>query len=176
MYQEAFRIPMIVRWPARAKAGTVSDAFVYNMDIVPTILDALGQPDASLDGKSFLAVLDGRELPAPRDAIFLEFHGIRYLYSQRALVTRDGCKYIFNAGDFDEFYDLNDDPSELKNRIEDPSYQDKVARVREQLKRTAARVRDPIADDIAKMFGDWENLSGQFEAAGMIHGSIQKKP
>lgn len=174
MYQEAFRIPMIVRWPARTKGGSVCDELVYNMDIFPTILDALGQADPTLDGRSFLAVLEGRPLPAPRDAIYLEFHGIRYLYSQRALVTRDGYKYIFNAGDFDEFYDLNTDPGELSNRIADPAYRETVARLRERIKRAAAWSRDPIADDIAKMFGDWENLSGQFEAAGMIHG--QGKP
>jgi uncharacterized sulfatase len=143
------------------------------MDIFPTILDALGQPDDTLDGKSFLPVLDGKPA-ANRDAIYLEFHGIRYLYSQRALVTRDGFKYIFNAGDFDEFYDLNKDPGELTNRIDAPEYRDTVARLRERIKRAAAETRDPIQDDIAKMFGDWENLSGQFEASGMIHGQGKK--
>lgn len=174
MYQEAYRIPMIVRWPDRCKKPAVSDELVYNMDIFPTILDAIGQPDPTLDGKSFLATLDGKPLPTSRDAIYLEFHGIRYLYSQRALVTRDGYKYIFNAGDFDEFYDLNKDPGELINRIEAPEYRETVTRLRERLKRAAAETRDPIQDDIAKMFGDWENLSGQFEAAGMIHGQGKK--
>jgi hypothetical protein len=49
-----------------------------------------------------------------------------------------------------------------------------VERVRGRTQRAAAQWRDPIADDIAKMFGDWENLSGQFEAAGMIHGQEKK--
>ncbi|MEI8041523.1 MAG: hypothetical protein WCL11_08955, partial [Verrucomicrobiota bacterium] len=81
-----------------------------------------------------------------------------------------GQKYIFNAGDFDEFYDLRRDPGELVNRIEAPEFRETVARLRERLKRAAAESSDPIRDDIAKMFGDWENLSGQVEAAGMIHG------
>jgi arylsulfatase A-like enzyme len=174
MYQEAFRIPLIVRWPARCKKPAVSDELVYNMDIFPTILDALGQPDNTLDGRSFLEVLNGQAPRTSRDAIYLEFHGIRYLYSQRALVTRDGYKYIFNAGDFDEFYDLNRDPGELNNGIEAPEYRETVIRLRERLKRAAAETKDPIQDDIAKMFGDWENLSGQFEAAGMIHGQGKK--
>jgi arylsulfatase A-like enzyme len=174
MYQEAFRIPLIVRWPARRERPAVSDALVYNMDIFPTLLDALGQPDRTLDGKSFLEVLDGKPLTTARDAIYLEFHGIRYLYSQRALVTRDGYKYIFNAGDFDEFYDLNQDPGELVNRIEASECQETVARLRDRLKRAAAEASDPIRDNIAKMFGDWENLSGQIEAAGMIHGQGKK--
>lgn len=173
MYQEAFHIPLIVRWPAKCPKPIRSDAFVYNMDIFPTILDAIGRADDKLDGKSFLAVLEGRPLPKPRDAIFLEFHGIRYLYSQRALVTQDGYKYIFNAGDLDEFYDLNKDPGELKNVIDAPAYREIVEKTREQIKAVALQSRDPIADNIAKMFGDWQNLSGQHEAAAMIQG--QKK-
>lgn len=170
MYQEAFRIPLIVRWPARCRTARTNDALVYNMDVFPTILDALGQPDDRLDGKSLLAALDGRPLPNAREDIYLEFHGIRYLYSQRALVTTDGYKYIFNAGDFDEFYDLSKDPGELNNAIDAPEYREIVARLRERIKAAALRSRDPIADNIAKMFGDWEKLSGQHEAAAMIEG------
>lgn len=170
MYQEAFRIPLIVRWPAGSRTVRVSDELVYNMDIFPTILDALGKADPKLDGRSFLPVIEGRPIPEPRDAIYLEFHGIRYLYSQRALITKDGYKYIFNAGDFDEFYDLNRDPAELDNVIGSAEYQERIAEVRERLKAAAARSGDPIQDDIAKMFGDWEMLSGQHEAAAMIEG------
>jgi hypothetical protein len=45
--------------------------------------------------------------------------------------------------------------------------------VRERLKTAAGRAGDPIQDDIAKMFGDWENLSGQHEAAAMIDGKAE---
>jgi arylsulfatase A-like enzyme len=170
MYQEAYRIPLIIRWPARQREPGTCAELVYNMDIFPTILDALGQPDRTLDGKSFLSAVEGKPFPGGRDALYLEFHGIRYLYSQRALVTRDGYKYIFNAGDYDEFYDLTKDPGELSNRIDGSECRETVARLRQRLKRAAAEANDPIRDDIAKMFGDWENLSGQHEAAGMIHG------
>ena len=174
MYQEAFRIPLIVRWPARCRSARVCDALVYNMDVFPTLLDAVGQGDPTLDGKSFLNALEGKPLPESRDAIFLEFHGIRYLLSQRAVVTRDGYKYIFNAGDFDECYDLNKDPAELHNVIEESQYQAIVVRLRDRLKEAAAQSRDPIQDDIAKMFGDWKSLSGQHEAAAMIKGQKDK--
>jgi arylsulfatase A-like enzyme len=168
MYQEAFRIPMIVRWPRVFRGGRACDEMVYNMDIFPTLLDVLGMPDEKLDGKSFLAALQGKPMPNARDAIYLEFHGIRYLYSQRALVTKDGSKYIFNAGDFDEVYDLRKDPGELVNRLDVPEDRETVAKLRERIKLAAAQAGDPIRDDIAKMFGDWQNLSGQFEAAGAI--------
>lgn len=174
MYEEAFRIPMIVRWPARSRGPRTCDALVYNMDIFPTILDAVGRPDEGLDGRSFLAALAGGALPNPRESIYLEFHGIRYLYSQRALVTADGYKYLFNAGDFDEFYDLNRDPGELINQLASEKYKDLIARLQEEIKAVSLRVRDPICDDIAKMFGDWTNLSGQFEASEVPSASEKK--
>lgn len=174
MYEEAYRIPLIVRWPARLTRAGRCDDLVYNMDIFPTILDALGRPDRSLDGRSFLPALEGKPTANPREAIYLEFHGIRYLCSQRALVTRDGYKYIFNAGDFDEFYDLNRDPGELTNAIASDAYAPVIGRVREELKAVALKARDPISDNIAKMFGDWQNLSGQFEASAVPQPAEKK--
>ncbi|MHC4799796.1 MAG: sulfatase-like hydrolase/transferase, partial [Planctomycetota bacterium] len=174
MYQEAYRIPMMVRWPARFKESRRCDELVYNMDVMPTILDILDCPDQTLDGRSLLPYLDGKQPIESRDAIYLEFHGIRYLYSQRALVTRDGYKYIFNPGDMDEFYDLNEDPGELINLVHSKEYAKKISDIRERLKAVAAKARDPICDYISKMFGDWENLSGQFEAAASVPGQNGK--
>ena len=159
MYEEAHRVPLIVRWPAR------------NMDIFPTILDILRQPDESLDGQSLLPLLDGRSDSPGREAIYLEFHGLRYLYSQRALITRDGHKYIFTPGDQDEVYDLNQDPGELHNLIAEKAYRESIESLRWQLMQTAARVGDPIRDYISKIFGRWEDLSGQPDASAPVLGT-----
>ncbi len=50
----------VVRWPGKVKAGSVSDALIEYVDVVPTFLDAVGvaRPDI-LDGRSFLPVLMG---------------------------------------------------------------------------------------------------------------------
>lgn len=163
MYEEAHRVPLILCWPGHLPAGETNDALVSNMDIFPTILDILGQPDASLDGQSLLPLVENG---APgRAAIYLEFHGIRYLYSQRALVTRDSLKYIFTPGDQDEVYDLNSDPGELHNLIDDPAWQDRVERLRWQLVRAATQANDPIRDYTSKLFSRWEDLSGQPDAS-----------
>ena len=67
-------------------------------------------------------------------------------------------------------YDLRGDPGELHNLIASKEHAPRVERLRGLLKQTAARAGDPIADYIAKLFGDWENLSGQFEAAAPVTG------
>lgn len=74
-YDTGLRTALIVRWPKRIKAGSVSDAMVQYVDIVPTLIDAAGgdstkvdtgRPGASgrnkngFDGYSFLSVLDGK--------------------------------------------------------------------------------------------------------------------
>ena len=49
MYEESIRMPFLVRWPARIKPGTRSDAIALNIDFAPTFLDAAGLPDVGRD-------------------------------------------------------------------------------------------------------------------------------
>lgn len=60
LWDEGQLSSMIVRWPKKIKAGSVSDAIVQYEDITPTLIDiAEGEPIASLDGFSFKNVLLG---------------------------------------------------------------------------------------------------------------------
>lgn len=162
MYGEAHRIPLLVRLPGQHK-GSVSDTLVYNMDIMPTIFDLLGKPVSEVDGQSLLPYLINGNAGAEmgRDALYLEFHGIRYLHTQRGLVSRDGYKYIFNPDDEDELYDLNIDPGELHNLLTDGDQHPRTNELREQLIALARQYDDPVQDCIAKWFGQWRNYSGQ---------------
>ncbi|MCP4405940.1 MAG: sulfatase-like hydrolase/transferase [bacterium] len=162
MYEEAHRIPLTVRLPGRQN-GSVSDALVYNMDIMPTIFDLLDENlGDAVDGQSLLPFLDGNtNAVTGRDALYLEFHGIRFLHTQRGFVTRDGYKYLFNPDDDDELYDLNNDPGELDNLLANGKYHPRIYELREQLISLARRYDDPVQDCIAKWFGQWRNYSGQ---------------
>src|SRR4030095_6973556 len=52
LYEGGLRIPLIVRWPGRIKAGVVTAAPVINTDLMPTLLDLLGgEPAADLGGR-----------------------------------------------------------------------------------------------------------------------------
>ena len=67
MYEEAMRMPFMVRYPAKIKAGSYSDAIVNNVDYPETIIDmAGGQIPESMQGDSFKEILynQGRE---PKD-------------------------------------------------------------------------------------------------------------
>jgi arylsulfatase A-like enzyme len=115
----------------------------------------LGIGDDSLDGRSLLPNLRGEKLAQSREEIFLEFHGIRFLYSQRAVVTRDGWKYIFTPGDQDEAYNLNEDPGELVNLLGIAEHADKIEELRDRMMRCAIATDDPLERGISKFFGHW---------------------
>jgi len=155
MYEEAHRVPLIIAHAGSSPAASRSDELVYNMDIFPTLLDMLGIGDDSLDGRSLLPNLRGEKLAQSREEIFLEFHGIRFLYSQRAVVTRDGWKYIFTPGDQDEVYNLNEDPGELVNLLGIAEHADKIEELRDRMMRCAIATDDPLERGISKFFGHW---------------------
>jgi arylsulfatase A-like enzyme len=140
------------------------------MDVFPTILDILGMADETLDGKSLLPYLQHGKDPDPRNEFLLEFHGIRYLYTQRAIVTRDGWKYVFTPGDRDEVYNLIEDPGELHNCIENPAHRAKIAKLQDRLINSVIAAKDPIMDAVCKLLGRWENPSGQIDASVIKKG------
>jgi uncharacterized sulfatase len=117
---------------------------VSDLDIIPTMLDFAGiEKPEMLRGASFRRVIeDGTATRAPHDAAppsNEELHAIRR-YTQitfhRFAINNDAwgqfypirCltdgrhKLIINLFETDELYDLQDDPFELKNVLEDPAY------------------------------------------------------
>tara|TARA_Y100001934_G_scaffold128247_1_gene155778 strand:+ start:7011 stop:8402 length:1392 start_codon:yes stop_codon:yes gene_type:complete len=61
LYDAGTRIPLIVSWPGKIKAGLRTDAMVSWVDLIPTLIDLAGGgvPDG-LDGRSFKPVLLGK--------------------------------------------------------------------------------------------------------------------
>jgi arylsulfatase A-like enzyme len=176
MYEEAHRVPLLVRLPGQQEARE-NDALVYNMDIFPTILDLLGQETSDLDAESMLPHLHGDAgQNSQRDAVYLEFHGIRYLRTERGVVTADGLKYIFNPADDDELYDLNADPAELHNLLADGAEHPAAAALRARLVALAQRHGDPVQNCIAKWFGQWRGLSGQPDVSSAYAIADEPKP
>ena len=125
-YEQAVHIPLIVRWPGELSAGSQDTRLVVNVDIAPTILDALGiEQDAEvpMDGMSLLdnswnrseILLEyGLRQPAEEDIEVPTWKGLR---SKTAAYT----EYYNKAGDviFREYYDLEGDPWELDNILKD---------------------------------------------------------
>jgi len=61
-YEAGLHVPFIVRWPGNVKPGTVTDAMVSFVDVLPTFVEvAGGRPLKNIDGRSFLPVLVGQK-------------------------------------------------------------------------------------------------------------------
>jgi len=87
-WEGGWRVPAMVRWPGRIKAGTWSNEIMHHMDWLPTFLAAAGEPDIKaklkaggvsainrtykvhLDGYNFLPYLTGKEEQGPRREVF----------------------------------------------------------------------------------------------------------
>ena len=72
VYEGGLRIPLIVRWPGRAQAGTVRDELVSTVDILPTVLEAIGieRADDELPGRALQPLLAGEQSPEWRQYIY----------------------------------------------------------------------------------------------------------
>jgi arylsulfatase A-like enzyme len=159
MYEESLRLPLIVRWPARVRPGSSSDAIVNNVDFAPTLLDIAGAAAPSLmQGRSLVPLLDGSPPPDWRTASYYRYwmhmthHDNPAHYGIR---TRDFKLVFFYGLPLDapgalpgptpphwELYDLRTDPHEMRNLYTDPSYTEAVRRLKGEL----TRVRNEVGD------------------------------
>jgi len=132
MNEETMSIPLIVRWSGVVKAGTINDYLVTNMDIVPTVMEICGEKNLDyMDGKSIVPLLKNH-LANWGDDLMCQHHGHDNMAFQRALYYKN-YKYVAHLNDTDELYDLEKDPYELKNCIDDELYQDMVNEMKRRL-------------------------------------------
>ena len=160
MYEEAIRVPLLVRIPwLREARGDVTGRF-SQVDLVPTLLELLGHPvPESLDGESRARVVWGEESLTDND-VFVEWNGpdgrpgklfpggvpqhewaaVRGAW--RTIIGREGWKLNLSRHDRCELYDLNNDPHEEKNLFNDPAQSERVLALIERLRRWQERTGD----------------------------------
>jgi arylsulfatase A-like enzyme len=118
-YEGGIRVPFLVRWPGVVPPGSVSDAPVCSIDILPTVLDAAGIPLPSghvIDGKSLVPHLrSAGATPLDRNALIWHFPHYRHAPGPYSIIRQGDWKLIkFYEGIY-ELYDLKNDLSEQTN-------------------------------------------------------------
>ena len=146
MYDEVYRVPLLVRWPGHTQTGSVENSFVSHVDVLPTFADLAGGPMPTVThGQSWASRARGESLPNPRTAILAQLHGWGSggaWYSLRMVRTHD-WKYVFSPFAPDELYDLQTDPAEKYNLASE--LPDQVAAMRALMRQEMEAVGDPLA-------------------------------
>lgn len=123
-YEESFRMPMMMAGPGVAQ-GVKIEQLTQNIDFAPTFLDMCGiDVPADMQGESFKELLDGKMHPDWRESLYYNYYEFPAEHSVRRhcavnFRSHDGkedWKLIhFYKEDLWELYNLNADPTEIRN-------------------------------------------------------------
>jgi len=143
-YEESIRLPLLVRYPQIIKPGTVRDEIALNIDLAPTLLSLAGVTvPRDMQGRSLVPLLEGLKgaRPAWRNSFLLEYYSDkvfpRVVQMGYKAVRNQRWKYIhyLELDGMDELYDLNADPFEMKNLVDEPRAQTSLAEMKRELER-----------------------------------------
>jgi arylsulfatase A-like enzyme len=120
-YEEATRIPLIIRYPSGIKnPGRISDALALSVDMAPTLLELAGiQPPAKMQGVSLAPVLADERDFRKRSSVHLEyFKDYPYNVPGWDAVRTENFLYVEYEGDKGrELYNIRNDPSAMYNIV-----------------------------------------------------------
>lgn len=150
MFDSSLRVPAVVRWPARIKAGSTISQTVTHLDWFPTLLAfASVKPptDLTIRGRDFSPLLFGENIAWNND-LYAEYsiqHDCRA--DLRCFRTPDWKLMLdfANAGR-DEFYHLARDPHEQSNLIDDPAPE--TVRIRKEFRQRILEYMRTIHDPL----------------------------
>jgi len=128
MYEESLKMPLLMKYPAKIKKGTVIKGLTQNLDFAETFLDfAKVDIPEDMQGKSFRSLIEGTVVNDDfRDAIYYHyydypaFHMVKKMYGVRT--KRYKLIHVYDDIDEWELYDLQEDPKEIENQINNPEY------------------------------------------------------
>ena len=152
-YEESLRVPLVIYDPRSEKRGQTEQAMVLNVDIPATILDIAGiEAPGTYQGVSLVPFVQDETPLSWRTDFFVEHH-MHYpgripkwkgLRDERYVYAR----YFEQSPPFEFFHDLETDPMQLANLVDDPEYRTALDRAR--------RRTDVLRDDYGGPFAVYE--------------------
>ncbi len=158
MWEESVKAPLIITGGEKFEHGKSSDALVGFVDIVPTVVEALGiETLKEAQGTSFLPLLRSKT-NTHKDYVFAEF-----LEDNKAMVRTPKWKYIFATGKRDlglayatgygasgiihRLYNMENDPNEMHNVADEPENKEVVEKM-QALMLKKFKATHPYADEL----------------------------
>jgi N-acetylglucosamine-6-sulfatase len=139
-YEESIRMPLLMRYPPLAEPGSRIRGLSLSVDIAPTVLD-IGRAEIGdhIQGRSLLPLLRGDDA-SWRESILIEFYTYEnprpwLMDMDYRAVRTDRFKLIhwMQHPNERELYDLTRDPYEMRNLVDDPSMQNVVRELEDEL-------------------------------------------
>ncbi len=144
-HEVSIRVPLIIYDPRLPPSlrGQRRRELVLSIDIAPTVLELAGIPiPPTMQGRSLVPLVRG-ENPPWREEFYYEhlFEHPRIPKTEGIRTTR--WKYFRYLVDppYEEMYDLENDPQEAKNLVDDPKYEEILRNLREKTDRWRHLVR-----------------------------------
>ncbi len=160
-YEESARIPMIVRYPPLIRAGSVYEGGVTTLDLMPMMLEAAGLPiPERLEGKSRIGEIEAGDL-GWKEPVFQQNRtqpGVDDGPHDERMVRFEEWKLIvrrFNRPRMprmDELYNLEADPGEKTNLIDEPESAEMAGKLAGWLVDWGREINDPVAIQLGKRY------------------------
>jgi len=147
MYEESLLMPLIIKWPGVTRPGSRDDRhLVQNLDYAETFLEAAGvEIPGDMQGRSLAPLLKGKEPKDWRDSIYYhyyEYPSVHQVPRHNGIRTeRYKLIQFYEFGEW-EFYDLKEDPDELRNLYNDEKYAAQISEVKNQLEGLRRKYED----------------------------------
>ena len=146
MYEEATKVPWIMRVPWTGRKQRLIDQPVCHIDMVPTLLDLMGcGAGYDLPGQSLLPLMQGGKVA--EDHVFIEWNvgkGPELNVPVRTVVSPDGWKLSLFKGDKSQLFDLNRDPGETKNLFDSGRHNRVIERLRSRIRKWQKKTKDTV--------------------------------
>lgn len=142
-HELSIRVPLIVYDPRAAgkHLGLTPDMMALNVDIAPTILELanLNVPE-QIQGRSLVPLLKGKK-PRWRTEFFYEHPFEHKTIAKSVALRTQRYKYTrYTDYDYEELYDLENDPAETINLAKDEKYQKTLSSLRKRCRELAKKV------------------------------------
>lgn len=164
LWEESARVPLIIRAPGVAKAGSLAEHPVSLIDLYPTLVDLCGLAGSTmkntqgrpLDGHSmrpFLVNPKSDQWDGPEGALTMVYsgkdHDLNLARQHWSLRTKRWRYVLYNNGN-DELYDHDNDPYEWTNLVDDSAYAATRDRLRNMLLERIGVDEHPYIPEAAK--------------------------
>ena len=145
-YEEAVRVPFMVRLPGADEPGRQCDALLNTVDIMPTLLELLGLPaPQGVQGQSVAGLLTGKNSNEPEYQFMQGMGAVAAWgdgYEWRAIRDKRYIYARYLSDGMELLFDHEADPYEMKNLADEPEYAEVKAELKRKLQAQMERVND----------------------------------